>query len=348
MADSVTCRAAVTATTKLLHLQAILSVPLALMRRSTRLTTSEGPTGDQEDESVNLAQKIAVSKEMTGLLERRLKELHEIGSFVIIWRCVGPFVKVDVGCAGLIRQQGLDLDQKKDSNRCYADLEAERQRMAAEQLANELRPSRMRFNAGADGKGHASAVQSARNDGPDGDGGNDGHAALVNHLNPFRRMSGLVGLRPEEDAALIKKLHDLKRELQKIEVACAGRLIDSVVFAVDAPPPFPLDVRVVLKYVGYKISVPYDPKYFRYYLLHPCKSLACTVCCAVTLNSSACSLSSVHLYRQRSVLVHSLPHVPAKFNILAGGTCHVCIRKVRVSFQQSGEESVAVLSGSYP
>lgn len=50
------------------------------MRRSTKHSTTDSPTGDQEDEHVNLQQKIAVSKEMTGLLERRLKEMHETGT----------------------------------------------------------------------------------------------------------------------------------------------------------------------------------------------------------------------------------------------------------------------------
>lgn len=50
-----------------------------MRRRDTRFS-EDGPFVDPgEEETVNLAQKIAVSREMTNLLERRLKEMQEIG-----------------------------------------------------------------------------------------------------------------------------------------------------------------------------------------------------------------------------------------------------------------------------
>lgn len=147
-------------------------------------------------------------------------------------------------------------------------------------LANEMRPSRLRSLVTTEAKGHTSTVTSAREPAAIAASGGDGE----------RRMSALTGFQSEDEKALLLKQQELKREqqrkeasfkreLQKIEVACAGRLIDSVNYAPDSPaPPFPMDVTVVLKYVGHKISVPYDPKYFRYYLLHP-RMMPCLTCC---------------------------------------------------------------------
>lgn len=57
------------------------------MRAARKTSTQEG-VAEQDDDHVNLQQKMAVSKEMTNLLERRLKEMQEIGE----WRCDRAFL----------------------------------------------------------------------------------------------------------------------------------------------------------------------------------------------------------------------------------------------------------------
>ena len=54
--------------------------PRILSRTASRRTSSAADTTEHDDDHINLQQRMAVSKEMTNLLERRLKEMAEIGT----------------------------------------------------------------------------------------------------------------------------------------------------------------------------------------------------------------------------------------------------------------------------
>ena len=167
------------------------------------------------------------------------------------------------GCAGYlptgaVRQAGLLADIDLSTKQTYSEMNDAHKRMVDQLAAAELKPLRLNRaaqSALADAKAQAAAALNATKEAGEGDSHKD---------------SDDEPPRPDQsDEPLKRKLDELKRDLQRIEAACAGRLIDSIVFAPDRDPPFEVDVSVALKNVGYRISVPYDPKYFRYYLLHP-------------------------------------------------------------------------------
>jgi hypothetical protein len=259
-----------------------------------RLSRASSGGADSDGDHDTLQHRIAVSREMTSMLQVRLQELQELGGTRLgALHEDGEALLLrskELGERAAAKKKAKDKDKEEERpfRARYLVVEQERARREASSASEAVayhrpvvprtkksptdRKAMMSTGATAPSMASTLGTASVADDADTVVSASEASVGPPSLRYRGGRRGSLVDVSAYEKNGLQERLRRVmagRAEMHRIEGQNLGRMIDSIEYSLDSGPTFELDAVVALEFVSHRVELTFDPKCARHYLKLP-------------------------------------------------------------------------------